>query len=44
MLVEWSEGGLSHAPAGKQEKSVLSLIWDPGNEPEIIAKLRYLAM
>ena len=43
-FVEWSEGGLTHHAAQKQPQSALTLIWNPENEPDIIAKLRYMAL
>lgn len=43
-FVEWSEGGLAYQAALKKPESFLSLIWNPENEPELIAGLRYLAL
>lgn len=43
-FVEWSEGVLSHQLTEKHLGSILTLIWNPENEPPAIAKFRYLAL
>jgi G3E family GTPase len=43
-FLDWSGGRLACQAAAPQPVSSLTLIWDPQNEPPLVARLRFLAL